>query len=110
MVDTPTHLLTTTCNVYSPVQSQDDGGSPVRSMTRTGINVPCRVKVNSGNESVSAGRPETRYSHAVYLPPDADVEAGDEIRVNSLQLDVQAVVDFDLAGTLLRADCEEVKP
>lgn len=107
---TPTHLLTGSATISRPTVTVDAGGSPISTYSNATTGVSCRVVSRGGSESPRYGRENARYSYDVYFAGGTDVRQADRIVVNSKTLEIQALVDFDEQGILLRAGCEETKP
>ncbi|MFJ7948605.1 head-tail adaptor protein [Streptomyces sp. NPDC096354] len=69
-----------------------------------------RISQPSATERSAADQTTARLSHVIYLPADADVRRGDELREGVRRFAVLAVFEPSAPGTYLRADCELTQP
>ncbi|MER5687424.1 head-tail adaptor protein [Streptomyces sp. NPDC002205] len=69
-----------------------------------------RISQPSARERVAADQSSALLSHVVYLPADADVRRGDELRQGARRFTVLAVFEPSAPGTYLRADCQQTQP
>ncbi|MFE7776558.1 head-tail adaptor protein [Streptomyces sp. NPDC057445] len=65
-----------------------------------------RISQPLARERVVADQSGALLSHVVFLPADADVRRGDELREGARRFEVLATFEPSAPGTYLRADCE----
>jgi SPP1 family predicted phage head-tail adaptor len=98
-------LLNNSVAVWRATTSSDGGGGQETTWGAQGT-LRARLSQPSARERQAADQAGADLTHIVYLPDDADVRRGDELRLASgVVLTVNATFEPSEPGTYLRADC-----
>jgi hypothetical protein len=105
----PSNLFTETCDVYRYTTTKDTGGSNVLAFVLHLTGIPCRCQPKSGDVDVLAGRPHSSRRYNVYIAAGQDITERDRVMVPDGEMCiVNSMMNFDVAGRLVRLDCETV--
>lgn len=102
-------LLNAQAEVWRKTRTPDGMGGWQETWASIGT-VRARFSQPSARERVAADQSQARLTHVVYLPTDADVQRGDELRQGPRTFEVLATFEPSAPGTYLRADCEARQP
>ena len=75
----PRHLFTDLLHVYRAADTVDEGGSPIRTFAIHLPSVRCNIQPQNPSERISAGRVASRWSARVFVKPELDIAADDEV-------------------------------
>lgn len=101
-------LLNSSAEVWRSTRTPDGIGGWVDAWAQVGVKpVRARFSQPSAAERTVNDHLEARLTHVVFLLSDADVQRGDELRKPGRVFRVLDTYEPSVAGTYLRANCEE---
>jgi SPP1 family predicted phage head-tail adaptor len=97
-------ILTGTCTIQRPANTQDAIGGTVEAWSVKSANVPCLVRQLSAQERAGVGRELLVSTHRLYCEYDVDIRATDRVIYTGKTYDVQSVYNVDDLNRHLEVD------